>query len=635
MKAHRSWHSTWYGEVALFLGGLRLAVPVLAFTAIALAVGTYLDSTQGASVAKRVVYGSPWFIALMLLMCVSLVFAVITRFPWQRRHVGFMIVHASLITLIVAGFWSLFGRVEGQIRLQEGGMANQIELTQHQLQLVEMQDGVPVIVDWVDPEASGDNVRLEDVGIEIVERWGNCDEESYVADGGPEPLRAIELRPAPQMPQTLWVGQSSRAGGPQVLMGLTIRVLGPEETWTPPATRGDETGKYFFMLEGQRYPLGDVGQEAFPGWRVEEVKRFKSAMVGSGGLSEGEGDNPAVDVTITDGRGTVERHTAFEKFPDMPMPAKRLEGDAVSGARLVAGGRSGESLVVGGDMNKIQVTYVGADGDVQELDQAAPLPWSFEVGGRQMTIVNQFSRAHMATRYVEAPPADEFRPAVLVKLAGVDGEPSALPWKSNLPLLESGRSRFLRYGPRIVQLPFSVRLNDFRKMDYPGTEMAMAYESDVHVAVAGQDPKPMTIYMNNPYVHGPWKVYQSGFIGDQISIFSVMKDPGLWLTYLACTTLCIGILVTFYSRAFSAGHPGIAVPFAKKERGNASSVSVRELVGGGVVDVSRSSGKARVDGSDGSDPDPERRAGDAAGHVRAATGGGTDREVEVGSESRS
>lgn len=146
MKAHRSWHSTPFGRVARFLGGLRLAIPVLVLTAIALAWGTYLDSSYGASVAMRKVYGSTWFMALMALVCVSLVFAVVTRFPWQRRHVGFITVHASLIALIVAGFWSLFGREEGRVMLTEGEQTAAMETTEQRLELIEMINGVPTVV---------------------------------------------------------------------------------------------------------------------------------------------------------------------------------------------------------------------------------------------------------------------------------------------------------------------------------------------------------------------------------------------------------------------------------------------------------------------------------------------------------
>ncbi|MCL4222272.1 MAG: cytochrome c biogenesis protein ResB [Phycisphaerales bacterium] len=630
MKAHRSWHSTPFGRVARFLGGLRLAVPVLVLTAIALAWGTYLDSTQGASVAMRVVYGSPWFIAIMALVCVSLIFAVVTRFPWQRRHVGFISVHASLILLIVAGFWSLFGREEGRVALQEGQQESFMETTEQRLELLEMINGVPTVVAAARAEKISGRVRLDDVVVEVTGRWGNIAEEQYVADDGPEPLRAIELIPSAGMSQTMWIGQASRSGGPAAIGGMSLRLLGPNETWAPPAAVGDQRGKYFFVREGQRYELGEVGSEVFPGWRVAEIKRFKSAMVGQGGLTEGDGDNPAVDVTITDGKGTVERHTAFEKFPDMVMPGKRLSGDAVSGASLTPGGNAGQSLVVHGPIDAIKVTYYGADGSVQEVSQEGPLPWTFEIAGRRMTIVNQVSRARMASRFVEAPVVgDNYRPALLVRLAGVEGDSRALAWKSTIPLIEQGRTRMLRYGPRIVHLPFTVYLKDFRKMDYPGTQMAMAYESDVRVAVPGQGDQDLTIFMNNPYVHGPWKVYQSGFVGDDLSIFSVMKDPGLTLTYISCTTLCLGMLVTFYSRAFSAGHPGIAMPFAKKEQGHASSVSVAESVRRGSV-RSGLGARSGLEEGDGLDPGAARGAGDAAGHVRAAPGGAVDGTVEVG-----
>ncbi|KAA0213847.1 MAG: hypothetical protein DYG94_11620 [Leptolyngbya sp. PLA3] len=629
MKAHRSWHSTPFGRVARFLGGLRLAIPVLVLTAIALAWGTYLDSSYGASVAMRKVYGSTWFMALMALVCVSLVFAVVTRFPWQRRHVGFITVHASLIALIVAGFWSLFGREEGRVMLTEGEQTAAMETTEQRLELIEMINGVPTVVAAAPAETISRRVRLDNVVVEVTGRWGNIAEEQYVADDGPEPLRAIQLIPAPGARAPMWIAQASRSGGPAPIGGISLRLLGPDETWTPPPGAGDERGRYFFIREGQRYELGEVGSEAFPGWRVENVKRFKSATVGQGGLTEGDGDNPAVDVTIADGKGTVERHMAFEKFPDMVLPGRRLSGDAVSGAHLAAGGNAGQSLVVHGPLDAIKVTYYGADGTVQEVSQQGPLPWKFEIAGREMEIVSQVGRARMARRLVEAPPADEFRPALLIKLAGVEGDSRPLVWKSTMPLIEQGRTRMLRYGPRIVQLPFSVHLKDFRKMDYPGTEMAMAYESDVRIAVPGVADQDLTIFMNNPYEHGPWRVYQSGFIGEDVSIFSVMKDPGLTLTYISCTTLCIGILVTFYGRAFSAGHPGIAMPFAKKEQGHASSVSVAESVGRGAG-RSGAGAKRGLEGADGGDPGAVRRAGDAAGHVRAASGGAVDGTVEVG-----
>jgi len=565
MKARHDWHHSAFGRLALFLGGLRLAVPVMVFVAIALGVGTYLDSTQGAKVAFRFVYGAAWFIALMGLVCLSLIFAVITRFPWQRRHIGFITVHAGLIILIVGGFWSLFGRLEGRVMLVEGDATNEMEINTNRLELVSGDPQSTDVLAWASAEdhVTG-KIKLRDVSVEIVDRWQNTTEERYIADDGPAPVRAVEITLNPRSTDGQWVAEASKSGGPAFIGGMTVRVLGAGEAFEPPAAAPESDAGYEFIVNGQRYPLGDEGDEAFPGWTITAIRRFASAIVGGSGLSENPSGtpNPAVDVTISDGQGTTERHTAFEKFPDMVL-SRTLGGTAKSDAQLKhEGGDSGELLVVYGDPPAIKATYVG-HGKVQTFEHDGALPWSFQVGTHSLTILTQVSRARMASRFVEAPPAAEFRPALLVKVNG--GDPQPIAWKSSISAPAGDKGEWIRFGPRRVVLPFSVRLKDFRKRDYPGTAMAMAYESDVTVTEPGGKTKDLTVYMNNPYAYDAWKVYQSGFIQDHISIFSVMRDPGLPLTYVGCVVLCVGIVVTFYARALSGGHPGVARPLAQKE----------------------------------------------------------------------
>lgn len=154
-----------------------------------------------------------------------------------------------------------------------------------------------------------------------------------------------------------------------------------------------------------------------------------------------------------------------------------------------------------------------------------------------------------------------------------DGSTQPLPWKGMVAFPAQGPGVMLRYGPRTVPLPFAIRLDQFRKTDYPGTEMAMAYESDVSVTAPSEADTKVLISMNNPLKHSGWKVYQSGFVGSETSIFSVMRDPGLVLTYIASVFLCVGIAITFYSRGWSWGHPGIPAPFTVKETPRASTIS--------------------------------------------------------------
>jgi hypothetical protein len=62
---------------------------------------------------------------------------------------------------------------------------------------------------------------------------------------------------------------------------------------------------------------------------------------------------------ITNGAGTVERHTVFEKFPDMIL-RRTLEGAGESGAELRSAGASGEELVFHGADGALVATHVSA-----------------------------------------------------------------------------------------------------------------------------------------------------------------------------------------------------------------------------------------------------------------------------------
>lgn len=586
MKKVHAWHHTRWGGVIHFLGSIQLAVPVLVLVAIGLGVGTFLESTRDVRVARQFVYGSWWFLATMALMCVSLIFAVIVRFPWQRKHVGFIMVHAGLVGLIGAGFWSMFERVEGHLALEEGTQSNIMETDQEQLEILSHAGGNFDSLDNVAAPTGPTSLKLAGVTVQVLERWENSRDDDAILDDSPEPLRAIEIAPVPG-PQTAWVGQEDKAGAAPVLLGLKVIVLPEGSDWTPPAKVDTPKGSFVFVVGTDRFPLRGVGDEVFPGWKVSELTRFERALVTGDSITEGPASAPAnlaVRVKITDGKGTTEQHTAFEAFPGMVM-GKPIEGSGNSGSRLIAGGSRGEpeTLVVFGTVAQTKIGYIGLDGASKVLTPEQKYPMELSLGTRDVTIHRQLARAHQVSRTVKAPPAKDNRPALLVRV-GDDTELQTLTWKGmahvHLPDHSDG---VLHFGPRRVQLPFTVRLADFRKTDYPGTEMAMAYESDVGISVAGQPETTFNIFMNHPYVHGPWKVYQSGFMGEQLSIFSIMHDPGLTLTYVASVVLCVGVLVTFYSRSLSWGHPGIPIRPAQLE---ASHDSVKPSVDVPAVVVS-------------------------------------------------
>ena len=560
MSANPNWRRSGFGRFALAAGSLRFAIPVMVLVAIAMGIGAWLDSALGAATAARFVYGTGWFIGLMGLVALSLIASVITRYPWKRRHVGFITVHAGLLILIAGGFWSLFTRVEGRITLREGATAGEIEFNTPRLELVEQfGNEFRVVASVADDENLSGPVRLGAVRVSVLDRWENTREVADVSDDGPAPFRAFKVSLGTSEEGGAWIGETARTGSPGAIGGLAITVLGAEQEWTPPAPNApSDTARYMLVRGADRHPLVGEGEEVFPGWTIASLRRFESAISTTDGLIENDSGgeaNPALEVLITDSAGTIERHTAFVRFPDMSLK-RRTQGDADSRAELRAVTSGQEILTLFGDAPEILVGYVNAAGKADQARHDGGLPWTFSVGSRVVTISQQASHARASTRFVLTPlSSGDPRPALLVQVG--EAAPAPLPWKSMLPVSRAGAEMFVRYGPGRSPLPFAIRLEEFHRRDYPGSSTPMSYASDITVISNDGTEERATVSMNNPLSRSDWKVYQADFIGDDTSIFSVMKDPGLPVIYVGCVVLCTGILLTFYGGSLSRGHPGV------------------------------------------------------------------------------
>jgi len=101
----------------------------------------------------------------------------------------------------------------------------------------------------------------------------------------------------------------------------------------------------------------------------------------------------------------------------------------------------------------------------------------------------------------------------------------------------------LRHEQR--ELPFSVHLIRFEKSDYPGTDMARSYKSQITVK-EGTLAWDTSIEMNQPLRHLGYTFYQSSFLekdGKQYTVLAVVKNIGALFPYIAIASLCTGLLL--------------------------------------------------------------------------------------------
>lgn len=125
-----------------FFSSLKLAVVLLAVLIIGAIAGTLYESTFDAKVARAYVYGAPWFNGWLLLLASNLFVSALSRWPWKKHHVAFLITHLGIITLLTG---SLIGRIwgiEGTITLFKGEPpSHRLLVDQHQLR-VRDTDGI-------------------------------------------------------------------------------------------------------------------------------------------------------------------------------------------------------------------------------------------------------------------------------------------------------------------------------------------------------------------------------------------------------------------------------------------------------------------------------------------------------------
>jgi hypothetical protein len=352
--------------------------------------------------------------------------------------------------------------------------------------------------------------------------------------------------------------ESGKAGksGTSRTSGPSLRIL---------SVRDQSLMKSVSLAELRKGPL-NIGPV-----RVVLVQAFERAAVGAKKLEESGGQpNPALELKV-EHQGKALREIAFARFPTFALNAGGAFGlkfeYVTSGAGALADSASASSAeaeaprpaagnviefqVARDDSGKSLSVELFKNGSsvlkkqVQE-GEAVETPWM----GMVLTL-DSVVRGGEETEEVKAidlPARTQLPPsAIFFRVPGAEVSPANSFWmvegsSRSLPLEVGGQE--LYYGMNSVQLPFSIKLNKFSKIDYPGTETAMSYQSEVQVNGQGD---PITIKMNEPLKKDGFTLYQSSYIlqpgQPAVSIFSVNQDPGRWVKYFGSIALCLGIVI--------------------------------------------------------------------------------------------
>jgi hypothetical protein len=141
--SNSSQRSAWQrNPIFEFFASLKLAVVLLGVIIVAAIAGTLYESSFDAKVARAYVYGAPWFNLWLVLLGANLTCSALSRWPWRKHHLAFLITHLGIITLLIG---SLIGRIwgiEGTITLFKGEPpTNRLLVDERQLRVHDV-DGI-------------------------------------------------------------------------------------------------------------------------------------------------------------------------------------------------------------------------------------------------------------------------------------------------------------------------------------------------------------------------------------------------------------------------------------------------------------------------------------------------------------
>ncbi len=120
------------------------------------------------------------------------------------------------------------------------------------------------------------------------------------------------------------------------------------------------------------------------------------------------------------------------------------------------------------------------------------------------------------------------------------------------PSFDIGKTNIsLSYGHRLIKLPFSLYLKDFKLERYPGSHSPSSYASDVILIDKEMNIEmPYRIYMNHTLEHRGFKFFQSSYDMDEKgTILSVNHDTlGTTLTYIGYLLMAIGMVISIFNK---------------------------------------------------------------------------------------
>lgn len=619
-----------------FFASLKLAVVLLAVLIIASIAGTIWESSFDAKVARAYIYGAPWFNLWLLLLAANLAVSALSRWPWKKHHVAFLITHLGIITLLLG---SMIGRIwgtEGTITLFKGEPpTNRLLMDQHQLR-VRDTDGVikgyatefinhpptpqrPLdlgalasgarlsIVDYSTAVEGKLNPKpLDDGGAPALHftiataMMGQRLDNWLLADN-PEHgsfnmgLATIELKRGTAAPVESNGNAAPAAGEVDIEESIFAFTKAPDQQ-VAKVGKGGNTGAKVTLSQPANGNNGEVtiklGDKT---WTHDVAAHLRQDIP-----LEGSPFTARIEAFWPDFRIDNGKPTSASDEPNNPAVVVTLRGRGVPVAPA-PDAHTGEAAgaAPAGAPNRLTL-FIADDGAITydlssrkaghssgKLNLKAPLPTGW--ADWQLTVDETMLHAEqwMDFNSITSPAPSAGLPdgvRVRVQQAGSTIEqwvPAG--WQIALPTTPAPIQ--VAYGWKQEQLPIALELLEFEVQRNEGSESPAGFKSTVRVTDRDGGSATGQCWMNHPFSYPgvlwrtwtglTYKMSQASWNPENLnqSTIQILRDPGWLLKWVGSLLICSGIFMLFYLKGFRRPTAG-----AKRAAATTRPIAKAELV---------------------------------------------------------
>lgn len=129
------------------VASLWFAAVLLVLLLVAMACATVFESMHGTEQALAQFYRTWWFRLLLTLLAVNVAAAMVIRYPFSKRQIGFVVTHAGILITLGGALATRYFGVNGQVGVIEGQTVDTFGVPEPTLTMLNRTSGAESTID--------------------------------------------------------------------------------------------------------------------------------------------------------------------------------------------------------------------------------------------------------------------------------------------------------------------------------------------------------------------------------------------------------------------------------------------------------------------------------------------------------